>query len=283
MARGYFMKLSCLPVSLYPEFVSGGLSIADWAEQACRFGLDAIDLSALMTRRLNTDEVQAITTKLENLNMPVDTIVTYTDFTHPDAAYRRREFDLFKSDLKTAARLGARYARITAGQARPEIDRRQGVKWVFDFFRRAADVAQKEQVALLFENHSKPGVWEFYDFAGAPEIYFELIERLDGIPIDLLFDTANVCFYRQDPLRTLERIFSRVRRVHVADIVEGETLKPIRIGGGIAPLREIFGFLRKNAFSGALSIEEASFTGFDGVEKAIGATRKLWADASAIF
>jgi sugar phosphate isomerase/epimerase len=74
----------------------------------------------------------------------------------------------------------------------------------------------------------------------------------------------------------LERIYPRVRRIHVADIVESENLKPVLIGQGIVPLAKIFHFLNESGFSGGLSIEEASMDGFDGIRKAVEATRHLW-------
>ena len=211
--------------------------------------------------------------------MPVDTIVTYTDFTHPDAAFREKEFMQCKADIETAVLFEAKYLRLTAGQAHPETDRRRGIELTLDYFNRTAEFAGKNGIGLLFENHSKPGVWQYYDFAGTPEVYFDVVGRLTGTAVDLLFDTANACFYKQSPVRMLERIFERVRRIHVADIIEGETLKPVRIGRGMVPLSGIFKFLKQAGFSGALSIEEASFKGIDGIKKAVEITRDLWMHA----
>ncbi len=44
------MKLSCLPVSFYPDFRSGQMDISGWSAMAEKFGLDSIDLSVLITR-----------------------------------------------------------------------------------------------------------------------------------------------------------------------------------------------------------------------------------------
>lgn len=272
-------KLSCLPVSVYPEFAGGKTSIPDWGDIAGNIGLDAIDLSVLMTRPLDAHALGAAASELKERGMPVDTVVTYTDFTHPDAACREREFDRFKADIEAAVLFGAAYLRITAGQAHPATGRRKGLELTIAYFNRAAEFAGKSGVKLLFENHSKPGVWQYYDFAGTPEVYFDIAGRLAGTKIDLLFDTANACFYKQPPLQMIERIFARVRRIHVADIITGKHLKPAPIGRGIVPLSGIFKFLKQAGFSGALSIEEASFNGFDGIKKAVVTTRDLWMNA----
>jgi sugar phosphate isomerase/epimerase len=244
------------------------MDISGWSAMAEKFGLDSIDLSVLITRCDRSIPA-----------FPVDTVATYTDFTHPDKTVRECEFNSFMDDVRDCARIGARYLRVTAGQAHPETSTCSGLDWAAGYLGKAADFAKSENVGLLFENHSKPGVWKYYDFAGEPEIYFELVKRLEGVNIDLLFDTANACFYRQDPVLMLEKIFPRVRRIHVADIAESDDLKPVLIGHGIVPLSEIFGYLGRNGFIGSLSIEEASFCGADGVEKAVRATRCLWRDA----
>lgn len=264
-------KLSCLPVSLYPDFIAGKLSLSDWAKFARDAGLDAIDVSVLMTRPR--------TSGFDTGGMPVDTVATYTDFTHPDAAARESAFDQFKVDVETAVALGAAYLRITAGQAHPGLHPRDGIERTLEYFTRAADFAKPSGVGLLFENHSKPGVWQHYDFGAAPENYYPLTERLTGTPIDLLFDTANACFYHQDPVSMLERIFPKVRRIHIADIIRAEHLKPVLIGSGIVPLTAIFQFLKQSNYSGGLAIEEASFTGLAGIRQAVEITRNLWENA----
>ena len=262
------MKLSCLPVSFYPDFKSGKMDVAKWAVMAKQLGLDAIDLSVLTTRQDKTKP-----------EMPVDTIATYTDFTHPDETVRENEFSRFMEDARDCAAVGAQYLRVTAGQSHPQTSTGQGLDWAEKYLKRAAEFAESNKVGLLFENHSKPGVWNYYDFAGEPEIYFELIKRLENTKIDLLFDTANACYYKQNPVCMLERIFPRVRRIHISDIIESENLNPVLIGKGIVPLTEIFKSLKRNKFSGAFSIEEASFSGFEGVKKADDTSRNLWLNA----
>jgi len=39
------MKVSCLPVSLFSDFVQGRISLKDWVEAQERMGLDGIDIS----------------------------------------------------------------------------------------------------------------------------------------------------------------------------------------------------------------------------------------------
>lgn len=273
------MKLSCLPVSYYPDFRSGAMSISDWAILGQQLGLDAIDLSVLMTRELDRNGLRATASELERIGIPVDTIATYTDFTHPEAGVRDREFADFQADIAAAHLLGATYVRITAGQAHPETARSEGIALVLDHFTRAEKAASQQGIRLLFENHSRPGVWRYCDFAGDPEVYFELVEHLGGAGIDLLFDTANACFYRQDPVSMLAQIYPRVRRIHIADIGPCDDFTPVLVGRGIVPLPDVFAFIKRNHFAGMCSVEEASFTGIEGMKQAFDTSRALWISA----
>ncbi len=41
------MKLSCLPVSFFPDIIAGHMSVGEWARMGAEIGFDAIDLSIL--------------------------------------------------------------------------------------------------------------------------------------------------------------------------------------------------------------------------------------------
>ena len=70
-----------------------------------------------------------------------------------------------------------------------------------------AEFVEKTKIKLLFENHSKPGVCQYYDFAGQPDIYFEIVERVVGNNIHLLFDTANALVYKQEPVEMMNKLY----------------------------------------------------------------------------
>jgi len=265
------MNLSCLPVSIYPELIEGTITIADWAEFAGEVGFDAIDLSVLITRLLKKKEVECL-----KLPLPIDTIAAYTDFTHPVEIIRENEFEQLTKDIETAEALGAKYLRITSGQAHPEVNRDQGIEFTVHYFKRAAEFAEKTKVKLLFENHSKPGVWQYYDFAGLPDVYFEIVERITDSNIDLLFDTANALVYKQNPIEMMKKIYPKIKRIHLNDIKKSGFLEPVVIGNGVVDFNAVFKYLKDRNYQGALSIEEASFSGLEGIKKAAVAALNLW-------
>jgi len=257
------MNLSCLPVSIYAELISGAMTITDWAEFAHDAGFDAIDLSVLITRNIEKRKLEKL-----NLRLPVDTIATYTDFTNPDIKIRENEFEQLKQDIEDAEQFGAKYLRITSGQDHPEIARETGIALTVEYFKRAAEFVKNNNVKLLFENHSKPGLWQYYDFAGFPNVYFEIVEHIADSNIDLLFDTANALVYKQNPVAMMNKIYPRIKRIHLNDIKRVGILEPVGIGDGIVDFKTILKYLKGQNYQGALSIEEASFLGLEGIRRA---------------
>ncbi|MCG3146791.1 MAG: hypothetical protein PCFJNLEI_00225 [Verrucomicrobiae bacterium] len=248
------MKLSCLPVSLFRE----NPPLEDWARLAKELGLDGFDLSILQLRNRDPKFFH---------ELPVVMVTTYPDFSHPDAGQRVREMEKFRADMTLAAQAGAKYVRITAGQAHPGGD----VRWVVDAFRQAMDFAT--DVTLVFENHSKPGVWQYPDFSHPTDIFLKIAKET-GIAIN--FDTANTLVYGDDPLPVLEQVADQVVTVHIADTARRGKLEPVVIGTGAAPIRECLSFLKRRGFAGWLCIEEASRTGRSGFVGAVDFVREAW-------
>jgi sugar phosphate isomerase/epimerase len=270
------MKVSCLPVSFFNDIQSGAMSLHDWAAMARDAGLDAIDLSTLLIRNHSPVYLRRIRDELEQENMPVVMITSYPDFTHPDRQQRKREFEYARYDIAVASELGAKYLRVTAGQAHPQTSRDHGIAWVVEHFKRIDEVAGEFGVQLLFENHSKPGAWQHSDFSHPTGIFLEIFEALRDTNIGVNFDTANTLVYGDDPIPVLERVMKRVVTVHAADTAVQGQLKPVLLGTGIVPFDAIFSVLRGNAFDGWLCIEEASNLGRAGVIDAVKFVRSAW-------
>lgn len=249
------MKLSCLPVSLY----RANPPLEEWAGLARELGLDGFDLSILQLRGRDPKFFH---------ELPVVMVTTYPDFTHPDAGQRAREMEQFCRDAALAAQAGARYVRITAGQAYPGVD---GLHWVIEAFQRARELIK--DVTLVFENHSTPSVWQYPDFSHPTEVFLKIAKET-GIAIN--FDTANTLVYGDDPLPVLREVIEQVVTVHVADTAQAGQLAPVVIGTGVAPIREIFAVLKARGFDGWIAIEEASGTGRQGFERAVKFVREAW-------
>ena len=273
------MKLSCLPVSYFPCILKGDMKIIDWASEASGLELDGIDLTRLFLKDASNIEIEKMRMGIEDLGLKVAVINTYPDFTHPDESCRERAILETEEDIRKAALAGASIVRLTAGQAHPGISRKDGIERAVYGLSRAGDYAMKSGLVPALENHSKPGVWDHYDFAYPSEIFIELAERLGGTPVKVLFDTANTLAFGDDPLRVLEKVYRMTTCIHAADTLLKGEFKPCTIGGGMVPFREIFSFLRRSGYSGWISIEEASMSGSKGISGAVEFIRRTWQES----
>jgi len=275
------MRLSCLPVSFFAEIIDGRMPVAEWARLSRSLGLEAIDLSILFVQPRTTDQARILRRQIEDAGSRVAMITTYPDFTHPEPAQRRKELDLAVETVRIAEELGAELIRVTAGQAHPATGRAEGVDWAIDGLSRLVDAVDSSPVRPVYENHAKPGAWEYTDFSTPPEIFLEIARGTAPAGLGINFDTGNAAAFAADPLAMLDQVIERVVSVHVADTAIFGQLKPVQIGTGIAPIRSMFNRLVAAGWDGWLCMEEASFQGRAGIDAAARFVRAAWQQACA--
>ena len=274
------MKLSCLPVSYFDKIIKGKKTISDWAIEAKEIGYDYIDLSILFFRVLDKEYFFRLKEELDKTGMGIAIVNTYSDFTHPNINIRDTELVKIKQYIGAAEILGAKYIRLTAGQAHPQISEGDGITWAVEGLEKVNELARETSVGLLYENHSKPGIWDYTDFSFPVDIFLKIYERIKDLPIKILFDTANPVASGADPLKIIDKIYKDIACIHAADIEGRGFFKPVVIGTGIVPFKDIFIKLKKLGFNGIISVEEASFTGRSGIENAQKYIRCIWQNDS---
>ncbi len=273
------MKLSCLPVSFFDDILSGRMTVGGWARMGCELGLDAIDLSILFVPDRSAAAVTALRKEIESEGMSIAMITSYPDFTHPDASQRQRELDLETQVVEVAHDLGARMVRVTAGQAHPETPREEGICWAADGLCRLTDRVRTLGVQLVYENHAKPGAWQYTDFSQPPEIFLEVVRRTAEVPLGINFDMGNAASFAADPLELLETVIDRVVSIHASDSSTHGALNHCLLGTGITPFPALFTCLKQHRWDGWICMEEASRLGKSGVEKAAAFVRATWSAA----
>ncbi len=270
------MQLSCLPVSLFNEIITGRMTVKDWARIARMAGMDSIDLSTLFIKAHVPVYLKKLKQEIESEGMTVTMVTAYPDFTHPDLLERERQLEYLGRDIAVASYLGARYVRVTAGQAHPQTPVDKGIAWAVEGLRKAVEKAQAYGVKLLFENHSKPGAWEYSDFSHPTDVFLKIVGETGDIKLGINFDTANIIAYGDDTMEVLKKVIHRVETVHANDTSTRGRLTPVLLGEGLVPFPEIFGLLKQESFDGWICIEEASGRGEEGIHKAAAYVRKMW-------
>ncbi len=274
------MKMSCLSVSLFPAIINGDMTIREYARLCKNLGLDAFDLGLIQLKNHTPKYITQIKKDMAEEGISLAMVTTYPDFTHPDALQREREFDFLVHDIALASAIGARFLRITAGQAHPGTSETQGINWVVEYFKRAAPVSDKYSITLLYEDHSKPGAWDYMDFSNPPHIFLEIARQIKGTSIGINFDTANILVAGEDnTLAVLDQVIDQVKTIHVAETATKGKMDPVAIGTGIVPFLEIFHYLKSKNFDGWLCLEEWGNKGVDGVKEAVAFVRNTWEKA----
>jgi sugar phosphate isomerase/epimerase len=273
------MKLSCLPVSFFNDITSGKMSVAEWARLGAELKLDAVDLSILFLPDRTLETATAVRRQVEAAGTHVTMLTSYPDFTHPDPAQRARELDQEVQAVRLAAALGARFIRVTAGQAHPETRIKEGITWAAHGLSCLVEAAGTLGVQLAYENHAKPGAWEYTDFSQPPEIFLEILSRVPSPLLGVNFDTGNATAFAPDPLAFLGQIVGRVVSVHASDTSSTGQLNHVLLGTGVTPFEALFGCLKSHGWDGWICMEEASNQGRWGVETAANYIRSVWAAA----
>jgi sugar phosphate isomerase/epimerase len=276
------MKLSCLPVSFFSEIINGRMSLREWAKMGSSLGLDAIDLSILFTPDHSPATLKRVRAEIESEGMQVAMVTSYPDFTHPSQAQRRRELEMEIEVVEVAAQLGAELVRVTAGQAHPETPREAGIAWAVEGLTRLQEATIACGVTLVYENHAKPGAWQYTDFSQPPDIFLEIVRQTSAVNLGVNFDTGNAAAFGDDPLDLLDQVIHRVISVHASDTARRGELIHVLLGTGVTPFYELFSRLKQAGWDGWICMEEASFTGREGVELAAKFIRQVWESVSVI-
>lgn len=270
------MKLTCLPVSLYQDLSEGRRTLAGWFNFAAELGLDGADISVVHLENRRADYLDTLRGQAEAAGIPIVGLVTYSDFTHPDRAERRRQIEELSANIQVAARLGASFLRVTAGQAHPGVERSDGIAWAVQGLTACLAQAAGVGVKLVYENHSIGYAWTHFDFSYPANIFLEIVTRTEGTGLGVLYDTANTLSRGDDPLEVLEKIKHRVDVIHVNDILRAGHFEPVLVGTGVAPIEAIFKTMRAVGFDGWICLEEASRTGEEGFRRAVPYVDRMW-------
>jgi len=273
------MKLSCLPVSFFDDIIKGRMSVPEWARMGAELGLDGIDLSILFVPDHSPTALAALRRDIEASGLGVIMVTTYPDFTHPDPAQRQRELALEQEAVAVAAALGARFVRATAGQAHPDTGREEGIAWAAEGLTQLVKTTGDLGVTVVYENHGKPGAWDYTDFSQPPEIFLEIVRRTSDIGLGINFDAGNAASFAEDPVALLDQVIDRVVTIHAADTEMVGELRHVLLGTGVTPYRALFGRLKRAGWDGWICMEEASFQGRAGVEAAARFIRQAWREA----
>jgi sugar phosphate isomerase/epimerase len=228
-------------------------------------------------------EIKFVRSLLDANNLQMPMMCYSPDFTKPDAKDRAAEIEKQKKVIEVTAALGGKFCRVLSGQRRPEVSRKDGVKYAADCITALIPFAEKHKVTLILENHYKDGFWTQPEFAQKMDVFLELLAAIPKSPwFGVNYDPSNTVIAGEDPIALLEAVKDRVVSMHASDrYFEGGTVEDLRkmeahpqagyaqilkhgvVGKGLNDFDKIFSILKNAGFNGWVSIE-------DGQDPAVG-------------
>lgn len=259
------------------------MSVDQWIDLSSEIDVDGLEFYWGFVDKADSREWERWRVKVEAQGRCVPMLCYSSDFTKPEAEDRLKEIEAQKRAIRAASVLGADYCRVLSGQRRPEVSRDQGMRWVRECIMELIPYAESQKVALILENHYKDHFWLYPEFAQKMDDFLDLVESLPDSPwFGVNYDPSNAIIAGDDPLALLEKVKHRVKTMHASDrYFSGGTLEDLHrldahpqkgyvdivthgvIGRGLNDYDRIFGILKKQGFSGWVSIE-------DGPDPAVG-------------
>lgn len=279
------LKLSAFPKCYLDEIaVQRSLSLFDWIEMAKTLDADGLELYEGFLTSLEPGYLDSVSEAIQSAGFAMPMLCCSPDFTHPDAAERKRQVERQAMMIQTARRLGGpnTVCRVLSGQRWPNVSVAQGLEWAAQSIDALLPVARENNVVLGLENHYKDGSWRYPEFAQKKNVFLQLVGSIDDRRnFGVQYDPSNALVAGDDPLDLLRAVTDRVVSMHASDryLAEGAKLDDLRqadgtlgysphlrhgvTGRGLNDYHSIFRILADHNYKGWVSIED----GMNGMEE----------------
>jgi sugar phosphate isomerase/epimerase len=288
-------KLAAFPKAYMDQLcVDGTMTIEEWIELASRLDIDGLEFYSGFLELQNQGAAAQSRELAEERRLTIPMLCCSPDFTHPDLAFRQGQIEHQQRWIEMTSELGGQYCRVLSGQRRPEVSRKEGIRYAEECIEACLPHAEQYGVTLILENHYKDNYWQYPEFAQKMDVFCELVERLQSPNFGVNYDPSNTILAGEDPLELLRRVKHRVVTMHASDryLAEG-TIEDLRreedsvgyakrlrhgeIGKGMNDYDAIFGELTSVGFDGWISIEDG-VDGFEQLERSVAFLRRKMAE-----
>jgi L-ribulose-5-phosphate 3-epimerase len=166
----------------------------------------------------------------------------------PDPARRELRLDFLRRSIDLAGALGAEAVSFWSGRSPVPVDEDEGMARLAEALKPVLSYAERAEIPLAFE--PEPGM-----FIDTLERFARLDERVRHPLFDLTVDVGHVhCLAEGDIPGLLRRWGSRIRNIHIEDMVQG-VHEHLMFGQGTMEFPPIFQALREIVYRGAVHVE----------------------------
>lgn len=259
----------------------GSMKLSEWISLASKLDIDGLEWYAGFLEMQDEKSWPRFRQEVEAHGKSIPMMCCSPDFTHPDAAFRKKEVEKQRYWISMTHALGGSYCRVLSGQRRPGLSIDEGVRFAADCIIECLPFAREHGITLILENHYKDDFWEYPEFAQKMDVFSKLADSIHDPNFGVNFDPSNTFLAGEDPLDLLYKVSGRVVTMHASDryLKEG-TIDDLRreeggsvgyakrlshgeIGKGLNDYDAIFTELKRVGFDGWISIED----GVEGMEQ----------------
>jgi sugar phosphate isomerase/epimerase len=279
-------RISVFPKCYFDELYRGDMDYLQWLRDAATLGAEGVEHYDGFFRTQDAAGVEPALRTLAETGQISSMLCFSPDFTHPDAAERKRQVERQRTAIDLCVMLGIRHCRTLSGQRFPGMARREGVERTVEGIQRSLAYAESKGVMLCLENHYKDGTWQYPEFAQPEDIFLEILGQIDSPYLGVQYDPSNAVVGGFDPVAFLEKVKSRVVTMHASDryLAAGTTLDDLRqsdgslgysdklrhgeTGKGLNDYDAIFRILSGVGFAGWISVEDG-MNGLDELRRSV--------------
>jgi sugar phosphate isomerase/epimerase len=222
---------------------------------AAEYGYDGVELRSVCNEldlwKLPDFQPRALgrtRKRIEDHAISISCVDTSACFHSPEAAERKRNFDLALRMAEIATGLGAPSIRVFGDRIQPGRSREETIKWIVDSLIELAERLKFQKVEVWLETHG--------DFATSADVGSILDKTAQG-SIGMIWDPANAFAQIGEAPLLDAQAAGRIRHVHLKDLRRNAqcTSDYVLVGHGEFPFETMFESLVQISYEGFVSFE----------------------------
>jgi sugar phosphate isomerase/epimerase len=185
--------------------------------------------------------------ELKSRNLKISDLGASSAMHEKDPSVRAAHLDQARRFIDLAQGLEAPYVRVFGDKYVEGEPKEVTIERIIAGLKEVAQHARGTKVGVLFETHG--------DFTSS-EVVAKIVTAVDMPEVVIHWDTRHTCVLgKEAPADTWKTIGKWVRHTHIKDSVQKPKERPVLIGKGDVPVREIVQVLKKGGYNGNYCFE----------------------------
>lgn len=254
----------CCAYSYRKYLMHGPMTMEDFIRKAVALRLDGVDMTAYYFRSTEPAYLAGLRHLAYKQGVPFSGAACGVSMVQADPAKRAQALAEIKKWVDAADQLGASHLRVFAGKLPAGHTAEEGIGWVVETMKAAADYSGQKGIMLGVEDHS--GITQNADTC------LEIMHRVNSPYAGINLDITH--FLGGDPYRQIEACIPYATNTHIRDVFDDQT--PI-------DLDRVWRLFATAGFKGYMSAEyEGKEDPATGVPKLVAKIRTLCRKYSSV-